>query len=58
MRIEGNVDKYGNQFLYCGWAERRTAPGKNETKTSKDHRERVIKIYDVFLSMMNVANPN
>lgn len=58
MRVEGNVDKYGNEFLYAGWAERRTAPGKNEAKTAKEHGERVIRIYDVFLAMTNVAGPD
>lgn len=57
-REPGNVDKHGNEFLYRGWAERRTAPGKNAAKSGKEHRERLIPIYDVFLRMVNVADQN
>ena len=42
-------DGHGNRFRNRGWAELRTAPGRNEAKDAQEHQGRLIKTYDVFL---------
>jgi hypothetical protein len=43
-------DKYGNRFLFRGWAHLRTAAGKNRPKTAEEDVERRIEIWDVWLT--------
>ena len=42
------ADKHGNEYRYKGWAEARTAWGRNVAETGRKHQERLTDIYDVF----------
>lgn len=44
------VDKFGNQFLFMGWVEVRTAPGKNAVFDGNEQQERQRQVYDVFFT--------
>jgi hypothetical protein len=48
VRDDG-VDKHGNLYAFRGWAEFRTAPGRNRPESGREHQERLIDIFDVLL---------
>lgn len=57
MREDGNADKHGNVFLFTAAGPsgaRPLAAARNGT----EHEARLIEIYDVFLSMVNMASGN
>lgn len=47
-----HMDENGNVFLVRGWAEVRTAPGRNESRSAAEHRSRLISIYDVVFRVL------
>jgi hypothetical protein len=47
---EKRKDRYGNEFRFQGYVHIRTAPGHNRARSPKEDKERVRKIYDVYLT--------
>jgi len=51
-KVVGRRDRFGNKFRYQGFAHVRTGPGKNSPRSPQEDQQRVLPIYDVFLTYL------